>query len=102
MSAIDVLEAWLPGESEITEVSLSTAESTEIDLSSYSGKGLRLVIGCDVAFKLSANAAGTITTAKAVHPPGVYVYKIHSNYDFVQVKAIAGTGYLSWYIEKGS
>lgn len=92
---------WLPIEGNITEVSLTTSESTEIDLSSYVGKDASVVIGCDVAFKLSANGAGTITTAKAVFPAGVYTFKVTADADFVQVKAITGTGNLSWYIEKG-
>jgi len=92
---------WMPIEGNVTEVAITTSESTEIDLSAFTGKDLSVVIGCDVAFKMSANGAGTITAAKAVHAAGVYMYKITADADFVQVKAITGTGNLSWYIEKG-
>ena len=92
---------WLPIEGNITTVSLTTSESTEIDVSASAGKGCKLVIGCNVAFKLSANGSGTITSAKAIHPAGVYEFGIQADADNVQVSAVTGTGNLSYYIEKG-
>lgn len=91
---------WMPLEAEVTEVSLTTSESAAQDLSAGIGRD-KVVIGVSVAFKLSAAGTSTITSAKAVYPPGVYEFSVTKDRCFFKAKTLADTGALSWYLEKG-
>lgn len=102
---MNVPAAWPPLESEVTNVTLTTAQSTEIDLSASIGRRVVFGVGpdsdtsCGTA-RMSSNGAGTLTTAKAIHPPGVYAYTITRERCFFQWSAVT-TALLSYYIESG-
>lgn len=90
---------WLPVEGDITVVAMTTSESNEIDLTAHAGK--KIVITCRKDFALSAKVGTGITTSKAEHPPGVYAYWIPPGVNTLQVRAVAESCNITYWIEKG-
>jgi hypothetical protein len=91
---------WIPEEGDVTVTALTTAESSEIDLTAFAGK--KILISCRKDFAISAKQGTGITTSKAEHPPGVYPYWVRPGVNTLQARAVSEACNLCIWEEKGA